>query len=215
MTNDEEDPDLEIYGTSPGVIAWFMILISIFVPFGVIPFNSFIIFGSSGMGSDFTIYSILWSWSPNMYLPVSMIPIFILANIWMTLPLTLLNIVYIWKIVRYYRGNCTRYSVIWVGMLSLILPTLIALFLSDQSGGYIFIGPIPLQFIAGLIFMYKIPGPEMTSPWRGDLGDRSWWKPKRPDWWYRMFPSSDEDEKKEPEPKSEWLEEERRVVNDK
>jgi len=208
----EEDPDLELYGTSPGVIAFFMILISLIVPIGVLPSNAFIVlFGEMGMmfsAPNFMIYSLLWVFVPEFPLSLALIPLFLILNIWFTLPLTIFNIVYIWKIVRYYRGNCSRYSVIWVGMLSITIPTIFALATTgflNPTAGLVIIGPIPLQFIAGLIFLYKIPGPEMTSPWRYDLVERSWWVPKRPEWWSRMFPSSEEDEMKEPEPISERL----------
>jgi len=192
----EEDPDYELYGTSPGVIAFFMILISLIVPIGIIPFNAFIVLGGYAP-VNFMMYSLIWIYIPEFYVPFNMIPLFFLVNIWFTLPLTIFNIAYIWKIIRYYRGQCTRYSVVWVGLLSIILPTLIALAtegILSAGGGWLFVGPIPLQFIAGLIFLYKIPGPEMTSPWRGDLADHSWWKPKRPEWWVRMFPSSKDKE---------------------
>ncbi|TFG31829.1 hypothetical protein EU528_05045, partial [Candidatus Thorarchaeota archaeon] len=183
----EEDSDLEIYGTSPGVIAFFMILISLIVPLGVLPMNAFIVLGGYfGMNSDLLIYSLLWAYSPGFPLTIAIVPFFIIFNIWFTLPLTMFNIAYIWKIIRYYRGDCTRYSAIWVGMLSLTVPTVFALLTTgwlSPEGGLLIIGPIPIQFIVGLFFMYKIPGPEMTSPWRGDLVDRYWWTPKRPDWW--------------------------------
>lgn len=206
----EEDPDLELYGVRPGVIAFFMVLISLIVPIGVIPFNAWVIFSGPGMVSDFMIYSLIWSYSPGFYLPFSFIPLFMLFNIWMVLPLTLFNIAYIYQIIRYYRGYCTRYSAIWVGLLSITVPTVFVLAITGFIGrSFVFLGPIPLQFIAGLIFLRKFPGPEMTSPWRHDLSERSWWKPKRPDWWNRMFPSSNETENQEPEieSKSEWLDE--------
>jgi len=207
--NKEEDPDLELYGTSPGVIGFFMILISLIVPIGIVPFNAFIILGGYAP-VDFMIYSLIWFYVPEYYLPFGLIPLFFLLNIWITLPLTIFNIAYIWKIIRYYRGQCTRYSVVWVGLLSIILPTLIALAtmsILSPAGGWLFIEPIPLQFIVGLIFLYKIPGPEMTSPWRDDLAERSLWKPKRPEWWYRTFPSSDKAiEKQESEQENERLE---------
>ena len=76
-------------------------------------------------------------------------------------------------------------------MLSITIPTVFTLGITGfLSGAYIFVGPIPIQFLAGLYFLRKYPGPEMTSPWRYDLSERSWWAPKRPDWWYRMFPKS-------------------------
>ena len=205
----EEDQDLEIYGTRPGVIAFFMILISLIVPIGIVPFNGFIILGGYAP-IDIMIYSLIWFYVPDFYLPFNLMPLFFLFNFWITVPLTIFNIAYIWKIIRYYRGKCTRYSVVWVGLLSITLPTLIALATTgiiSPVGGLLFVGPIPLQFIAGLIFLYKIPGPEMTSPWRGDLAERSWWKPNRPEWWYRIFPSSDKAiEKQESEQEPERLE---------
>ncbi len=187
----EEDSDYELYGTSPGVIAFFMILISLIVPMGIIPFNAFIVLGGYAP-VNFMMYSLIWIYIPEFWIPFSLMPLFFLFNIWFTLPLTIFNIAYIWKMIRYYRGQCTRYSVVWVGLLSITLPALIALATTSilsPTGGWLFVGPIPLQFIAGLIFLYKVPGPEMTSPWRGDLEDRSWWKPKRPEWWSRIFPS--------------------------
>ncbi len=190
---DDMDEDLEIYGVSPGVIAFFMILISLIVPMGIIPFNAWIILGGFH-DSNFLIYSLVWIFTPDFYLPFQFMPLFFLLNLWITLPLTIFNIAYIWKIIRYYRGQCTRYSVVWVGLISITIPTIFAMVttgvLSGLSG-FVFVGPIPIQFIAGLIFLYKIPGPEMTSPWRGDIGDNSWWTPKRPEWWDRMFPKED------------------------
>ncbi|TFG99104.1 hypothetical protein E4H12_03865 [Candidatus Thorarchaeota archaeon] len=199
----EEDPDLELYGTSPGVIAFFMILISLIAPIGIIPFNAWVVLGGGIGYSNLMIYSLIWSYSPDLYIPFALMPIFTLSNIWLTIPLTILNLAYIRQIIHHYRGKCTRYSAIWIGILSITIPTLIVLATTGilfPSGPLIFIGPIPIQFIVGLIFMFKYPGPEMTSPWRGDLVDRHWWIPKRPDWWIRMFPSSKDDEKKELEP---------------
>ncbi|MHA1135945.1 MAG: hypothetical protein ACTSSE_05605 [Candidatus Thorarchaeota archaeon] len=209
----EEDSDLELYGTSPGVIAFFMILISLIVPLGVLPSHAFALLGLGTYGENPMIYSLIWVYIPDFYIPFTVIPSFILVNIWFTLPITIFNIVYVWKIIRYYRGNCSRYSVIWVGLLSITIPIVFTLattgFLNPTSG-VVIIGPIPHQFIAGLIFLFKIPGPEMTSPWRYDLVERSWWIPKRSEWWSRLFPFSEEDKKNEPESesKSEWTESE-------
>ena len=213
---EEEDPDLELLGTPPGVIAFFMILITLIVPLGVIPSNVFmLLFGGMMMGAipNYTIYSILWVIVPGVPIQLTFNPLFMMANIWFTIPLTIFNIAYIWKMIRYYRGKCTRYSVFWVGLLSITIPTVLALVLTgfvSPSGGYAMIGPIPIQFIVGLIFLYKYPGPEMTSPWRYDLHERKWWVPKRPDWWARMFPDKKEDDENELEPESEteWLESE-------
>ncbi|MFW9843875.1 MAG: hypothetical protein ACFFEV_04810 [Candidatus Thorarchaeota archaeon] len=208
MTYNEEDPNLEIFGTSPRVIAFFMILISLLVPIGIVPTYAYMLFGLPDDVS-FAIYGLIWLWIPNVDAALAYtLMLYFIVYVWMTWPLTLVNYLYIVQIVRYYRGDCIRYSAVWIGLLSVTIPTIFAYITTGivtPGGEFALVGPIPLQFIAGLIFMYKIPGPEMTSPWRGDLADRSWWKPKRPDWWYQMFPSS-EDTNEETESKSDWLE---------
>ncbi len=202
---DEDDPDLELYGTSPGVIAFFMILISLIVPIGIIPMNAAYIFGYGMFYADFIIYGLIWSYTPEIYYSSFTIFVFILSNIWVTIPLTIFNVLYIRQIIRYYQGKCTRYSAVWVGILSIVLPTLVALSTSGilvPNSEFIFIGPIPIQFVAGLYFLRKYPGPEMTSPWVGNLDDSSWWRPKRPQWWYRMFPPKGEEITEESENES-------------
>lgn len=199
--NKEDDPDLELLGTPPGVIAFFMILISFVAPIGIIPFNAWIVLGGGYGNPSLMIYSLIWFYTPDLYIPFSLMPLFFLINIWFTIPLTIFNLAYIRQVVHYYRGKCTRYSAIWIGMLSVTIPTLFTLAVTGllTPGSFVFIGPIPIQFITGLIFLYKIPGPDMTSPWRGDLTDRHWWTPRRPEWWNRTFPSSKENEKEKSE----------------
>ena len=208
--NREEDSDLEIYGTSPGVIAFFMILISLIVPIGIIPSYAFILFGGVSEPLEMVVYGLIWVWFPSMnYQMLNIVLLYSFAAIWSILPLTLFNFLYVAQIIRYYRGKCPRYCAVWVGLLSITLPTVFAFVTTGilfSGSVFVLVGPIPLQFIAGLIIMHKIPGPEMTSPWRGDLDDHSWWKPKKPDWLKRIFRASQEDEVKESESKNEWLE---------
>ena len=187
----KEDSDYELFGTSPGVIAFFMILISVLVPIGIVPTFPYLIFGVP-VEANFVVYGLFWFWFPDINLYMMNVLLLITGvTFWYTLPLNLFNYLYIVQIIRYYRGKCTRYSVIWVGLLSLVIPFLFSLVVTAfmiPGNVFTFIGPIPIQFIAGLVFLFKIEGPEMTSPWKGDLVDRAWWKPKRPEWWYRMFP---------------------------
>jgi len=122
---DEEDPDLELFGTSPSVIAFFMILISLIVPIGIILDNAAYIFGYGMFYTDFIIYGLIWSYTLKIHYSSFTFFKFILSNIWFSIPLTIFNVLYIRQIIRYYQGKCTRYSVIWVGLLSIVLPTLV------------------------------------------------------------------------------------------
>ncbi|MGY5879279.1 MAG: hypothetical protein RTV31_03465 [Candidatus Thorarchaeota archaeon] len=191
-----EDSDLELYGTRPGVIAFFMILISVIVALGILPMSIFFVSMIIAGGIEPMFIDDYLSFA---YWPAVLVP------------LNICNIAYIRKMIHYYRGDCTRDFVIWVGLLSITLPTIFAIVLISMftpAQSVLAISPIYLPFIFGIILMYKKPGPELISPWQGDLSDRSWWKLQRPDWWYRMFPSSAEDEQKESELelKSEWVE---------
>jgi len=63
--------------------------------------------------------------------------------------------------------------------MSLIFPTLIGLVTSILLGfsysAYLYIHPIPIQFVAGLAFLYRFREPENISAWSGQFIDWSWW----------------------------------------
>jgi len=166
MSNDEYSTEMELYGVSPGVIAVIMFFISLIFPFGFFA-------DETGM-------------------PIALIMIIVYPFIF--LPLTLLNILYAIWIVRYYQAKASKDSVFILGLLSIILPTAIILYLTGLLGEFVIVYPIPIQFIVGLIIMWRIDGPEVISPWSGARLDLSWWKwrqPKRKDDWDPF-----EDEKK-------------------
>ncbi len=173
MSTDEYSTEIELYGVSPGVIAAIMFFISVSFPFGVI-------FGVFGI-------------------PLALILVFV--NPYALLPLTILNILYAIRIVKYYQGKSTKSSAILIGLLSVILPPIIILPVSWMLGGFHFLLPIPIQFIAGLILMWRIEVPEVISPWSGMRLDLSWWK------WERPKRKSDWDplEEKKASEKKDWL----------
>lgn len=161
MNTDEHSTEMELYGVSPGIIRMIMFIVTIFSPFGFIPV-------SAGMFWFYLvqsgIYGLFW----------------IFVNPFVYLPLCLLNIYYAHWIVKYYQARSSRNSVHLLGLLSIILPTVILLFISGMFGNYLVLYPIPLQFIIGVIIMNRIEGPEVISPWSGLRFDLSWWKWGRP-----------------------------------
>jgi hypothetical protein len=175
MSSDEYLTEVELYGVSPGVIAFIMIVISVVFPVALIPLG------------------------PNFFFPVMILHAFIypLPN----LPLTVLNILFAYWVVRYYQAKSSKDSVIVLGMLSLMLPTLIGLSITGLS---ITIYPVPIQFIVGLILLWKFDGPEVISPWSGIRLDLSWWKygkPKKQSDWDPLL------EDTEVSSEEEWLKE--------
>lgn len=184
MTADTYSTEMELYGVSPGVIRLIMIIVTLFTPLGFIP-------EFTGMLGPYYlvigIYGLFW----------------ILFNPFVYLPLCLLNILYAHRLVRYYQGRSSRDSVHLLGLLSIILPTAIILYVSGMFGSFVILYPIPLQFIIGLVIMHRIEGPEVISPWSGMRLDLSWWKwrqSKRKDDWAPFKKEKSTSEKKD------WLE---------
>jgi len=175
VSKDQFSTEMELYGVSPGVVAFFMILITAMVPLGFIPESS-ILFPSM-------IYGLLWNYSSNLPFgaPFGNLPIIVLDPYWIyiTLPLTILNVVYAIWVVRYYKAKTSRYNVVMVGLVSIILPPLLIIYFSGMLGGFELIYPIPIQFILGLIILWRIEGPEVISPWSGMRLDLSWWKRRK------------------------------------
>jgi hypothetical protein len=168
MTTDEFSTEPELYGVSPGIIRLIMIIVTVFSPLGFIPLEYIGLFGFYSVMPG--IYGLFW----------------ILVNPFIYLPLCLLNVLYVHQLVRYYQARSSRDSVHLIGLLSIMLPTIIILYISGMFGSFVILYPIPLQFLIGLVIMHRIEGPEVISPWSGMRLDLSWWKwrgAKRKDDW--------------------------------
>jgi len=200
VSKDEFATESELYGVSPGVVAIIMFIVTSIFPIGFIPETTFLF--------EPMIYSIFWIFplGPNFFeFPFGMMPVVFLNPfiIFLTLPLTILNIAFAIWVVRYYKGQTSRYTVAMIGMLSVVLPVALVIYLSAMSGTFMLVYPIPIQFIVGLIMLWRIEGPDMISPWSGMRLDLSWWKrggeKRKRDW------DPFEEEKKAR--KENWLEE--------
>ncbi len=174
--SDAEDSGPELYGVSPTIIAMIMIATTLLVPCGLIP---------SGIGefeSYWIFYSLLWVLDIGGFFGIGFR--ILSFDLMYTVPLCILHVGFAIWIVRYYQARTLPSTVIVFGLLSLMLPTFLALYVSS---GVIIIYPIPLQFIIGLTILWKIEGPEVISPWSGMRLDLSWWK------WRRGKPKDDWD----------------------
>ena len=173
MSSDDFTTEMELYGVSPGIIAMIMFVISIVFPFGIIPGEQFF--------------------------PISLI--FVFVNPIIFLPATILNILFAVWIVRYYQAKSSKDSVYVLGILSVILPSILMLYLTGLS---MVIYPIPIQFLTGIILLWKFVGPYVITPWSGMRLYLTWWKrqnPKRKSDWDPLI-----EDKKTPQ-KDKWLEE--------
>lgn len=101
----------------------------------------------------------------GFFLQGSIIPIMLIVALVypiLGLPLVILNILYVYWIVRYYQNKSTKQSVYILGLLSITLPTVVVLCITGLMGPFLIICPFPIQFIAGLIILWKIERPELA-----------------------------------------------------
>lgn len=172
MSTDEFSTDMELYGVSPNVIAIIMLITTLIAPSGIIPG------GVSEVGSYWAgsvVYSLIWVYVFGGFYEFGLRVFNV--DLMLTLPLCILNVAFAVWIVRYYQDKSSKYSAMMIGLLSVLLPTSLALYI---SGLVIAIYPIPIQFIVGLLVLWRIEGPEVISPWSGMRLDLSWWKWHRP-----------------------------------
>lgn len=99
---------------------------------------------------------------------LDILPVYLLSNFIIPpffLPVTALNILFAIWMVRYYQGKSTKNNVLFIGFLSLIVPTAVILLLSVIFGHLVVYIPTPLQFIVGLLLLWRFE-PEIDSmPW--------------------------------------------------
>ena len=188
---DEPESDRELIGVSPAVIAIIMGIITLIVPLGIVPTE----YGMTEHGLSFIepiIYGLIWAYVPYWYNPYSFLNIFFT---WLTIPMSVLNLLYLRQIVRYYKGKTSRYNAVCVGVLSITIPTIISLGTTGiftQFGIFNFVGPIPIQFIVGLIILYRIPGPRLLTPFSSVMEDLDTSIPDRVKVLGEVFPEFDD-----------------------
>ncbi len=169
----ELDSEMELYGAGPNTFAIIMILVTLVFPVGGL---NLIHLGNSG-ATPF-IYSVLWLVFINdglMGLWYFFSSFYWIAAIWITIPLSLLNLLYIRQLWRYYMGFCTSDSAMLVGLSSLIVPPVVSVYITYIGFPLGLIIPFPFQFICGSILLHKFQEPELVSPWAGIYLDMSWW----------------------------------------
>ncbi|MFW9868376.1 MAG: hypothetical protein ACFFEL_02005 [Candidatus Thorarchaeota archaeon] len=156
-----EDSKPEMFGVNPRVIAFFMIIVSLFVPLGYITHDIIVLiewYPGSG------IYGLFWFF--GSYFFMSGFYLFDPLYLKLTVTLSIFNLLYVFQLVRYYQGKTTKKNVVVSGAISLIFPELFilvstGLFLPLSMMGIVW--PIPIQFLIGVFFLYKFPGPELLS----------------------------------------------------
>ncbi|MFX0055090.1 MAG: hypothetical protein ACFFAX_09240 [Promethearchaeota archaeon] len=172
----------DLYGASPGVIAAIMGLFTLLTPYGVVPGWWFL--GSDSVYPEANIlYSLFWvlSLQPTnvgLHNFVAYNP----ALLWTTLPLSLPNVIFAVRVVRYYQNRASKDSVLRWALIALFIPMLLLciellwiLEILYETTDFIYYGPIPIQIAVGLFILYRIQAPELVTPWTEPDRDESWW----------------------------------------
>ncbi len=167
--NEDPDEDIELYGTSPRVIGLILLLVTVFFPVGGVNY------GSNLQLIPPILYSSLWIASGLDSFWFIFHPEQLLTTIWITVPLCTFNFLFIRQINRFFYGKTSRDIALMYGLLSMIVPSTITLALWCYYNFTFIITPIPIQFCAGIILLYKFREPEVISPWEGYYLDWSWW----------------------------------------
>jgi len=171
----QDDPDdlLELYGTSPYVIDIFMFIVTVFLPIGGIN----LMFNFQNQAPQ--LYSAFWLvQNLNDFWSISNIGK-MLSTIWMTVPLCSFNFLFVIQINRFFSNTASRDVALMYGILSMIAPTVITIYLLITYEFPFIVTPIPIQFFIGVILLYKFRGPDYVSPWKGYFLDWSWWIRRR------------------------------------
>jgi hypothetical protein len=180
MTTDDTDNDL--YGVSPGVIAAIMGFFTLLTPYAVVP--GWWLIGTTFVYPEASIaYSLLWAFSlQSTNIGLHNFVTYNPALLWTTLPLSLPNVIFAMKVVRYYQNRASKDSVLRWALFALIIPMSILciqlLWIVEilyRTTAYIYYGPIPVQIAIGLFIVYLIRAPELVTPWTDPERDESWW----------------------------------------
>lgn len=103
----------------------------------------------------------------------------------LSLIFSIFNLIFAFQVLRFCKGEASKRSAFVSGLLTLVLPLLMAwqaysMYVIEfmvGTGNFVYVGPIPIQLIVGLILM-RFSGPwSIETPWEGeDVEQSDWWK---------------------------------------
>lgn len=143
-----------------GQILFFLMMV---LPLGTFPVEVVYVDWFGPVRYSAMLYGLLWNLNS---LEISLNTLwFDSAFLFLALPVIVLDIIFVFEIVRYYKALVSRKHVIIVGALSFLMPLLIStitLMVFPIAGVYV--GPLPFMIITGLLLLYRVPGPEIDRP---------------------------------------------------
>ena len=99
-----------------------------------------------------------------------------------TLPFWIVNLLFAIQAIRFRKGDASNTSTIACGILTLALPLLSVLTgwsyvieYTSFTGNLVYIGPIPVQLITGLLLVRFSKHWRVITPWEKEGEDEEWW----------------------------------------
>ncbi len=124
------------------------------------PFTTFLL-GIGEHEANIAVYSLLWTIDLSGIFGVPVLNGPALSNI----PLGSFNILFAFQVVQYTREEVGKTSTLLFGILTLVIPLLlfvVALPHMITYSQFVYIGPIPIQLITGLLMMRVARQPDST-----------------------------------------------------
>ena len=132
-----------------------------------------IFYGLDGRGIYVAVTALFWAIFPpvapaNGLAPASGFQI--LDGNWLqgSLPLGFFNIVFAFQVIRYIRGRSGKWKTLAAGATTLVVPIISFIFYLRymiMNDYFVYIGPIPIQLVIGLLLMRSLGPKEPTKPW--------------------------------------------------
>jgi hypothetical protein len=132
------------------------------------PYTTFL-FGIFGLDNHVSIstYAVLWVVYPSEA-GVSGLQVLNFYALYSGLSLGFFNIVFAIQVVRFIKGKSKKRNTLLAGALTLFVPTtaiLAAWPVMIAARVFVYIGPIPIQLVTGLLLIHFAGPKEITSPW--------------------------------------------------
>ncbi len=179
----------KIGALTPRQVALIMLFVTLFIPtnnlMGSLDFmaNRFVII--------VRVTALIWTidvsyWIINSQVGISLADFSILNpySMFAAVIYSVFNIIFAVQVVRFCRGQTSKRLTIFIGILTLLFPLVFFTFwiypeiltFIERSGLLLYIGPLPIQLIIGLIIM-RYAGPwKVTKPWEEGHTREDWWK---------------------------------------
>ncbi|MDF1537399.1 MAG: hypothetical protein P1Q69_00640 [Candidatus Thorarchaeota archaeon] len=146
-------------------IAYLMTVLTLVVPFGV--FWQ----GGSERGAETAIYSMIWVLrlqNGEFYA----VHAFDLAYTLTAATTGIFSILFAIQVVRCFKGEASRRLAYIIGVLTMLFPVALGvpmmLYTLDMHSIFLYMGPVPIQLVVGIVLILKTEPVIISGPWKDE-----------------------------------------------